>query len=70
VKRRARSISAPTFLDIYADNAERFLAPDRAMCRRGALFAVGGVPLDRAPRISRKLAIKSCEISSRRKHGH
>ena len=39
-------------------------------CVGVALFAVGGVLLDRASRISRKLAIESCEISSRRKHGH
>jgi hypothetical protein len=35
-------------LDFYADNAESFLAPDRSM-RGRALFAVGGVPLDRSP---------------------
>ena len=69
VKRRARSIAAPTFSTSTLTTPRGFLLLiDR--CVGVALFAVGGVLLDRASRISRKLAIESCEISSRRKHGH
>jgi hypothetical protein len=70
VKRRARSISAPTFSTSTLDNAERFLAPDRLMRRRGPCSQWAVCPSIVSPRISRKLATKSCEISSRRKHGH
>ena len=57
-------------LDFYADNAERFLAPDRSMRRRRPCSRWAVCPSIVAPRISKKLATKSCEISSRRKHGH
>jgi acyl-CoA reductase-like NAD-dependent aldehyde dehydrogenase len=36
-------------LNLYADNAEKFLAPDRSMRRRGPVRSGGGVPLDRSP---------------------
>ena len=68
-KRRARSISAPTFSTSTLDNAERFLAPDRSMRRRRPCSRWAVCPSIVAPRISKKLATKSCEISSRRKHG-
>jgi hypothetical protein len=69
VKRTAKSISAPRFSTSTLTTPRGFvLLIDR---RVGvALFAVGGVPPIVAPGISRKLANKSCEISSRRKHGH
>jgi hypothetical protein len=51
-------------------NVERLLAPDRAMRRRGPCSQWAVCPSIVAPRISKKLATKSCEISSRRKHGH
>jgi hypothetical protein len=70
VKRRARSISAPTFSTSTLDNAKSFLAPDRSMRRRGPCSQWAVCPSIVAPRISRKLSTKSCEISSRRKHGH
>ena len=69
VKRRARSISAPTFSTSTLDNAETFLAPDRSMRRRRPCSQWAVCPSIVAPRISKKLATKSCEISSRRKHG-
>ena len=69
-KRRARSISAPTFSTSTLDNAETFLAPDRSMRRRGPCSQWAVCPSIVAPRISRKFATKSCEISSPRKHGH
>jgi hypothetical protein len=65
-KRSARS----TFSTSALENAERFLAPDRAMRRRGPCSRWAVCPSIVAPRISRKLVTKSCEISSRRKHGH
>jgi hypothetical protein len=70
VKRRARSISAPAFSTCTLTTPRNFLRLiDR--CAGVALFAVGAAcPSIVAPRISRKLATKSCEISSRRKHGH
>ena len=68
-KRRARSISAPTFSTSTLDNAETFLAPDRSMRRRRPCSQWAVCPSIVAPRISKKLATKSCEISSRRKHG-
>ena len=70
VKRMARSISAPTFSTSTLDNAETFLAPDRSMRRRRPCSQWAVCPSIVAPRISRKLATKSCEISSRRKRGH
>ena len=70
VKRRARSISAPTFSTSTLDKAERFPTPDRAMRRCGPCSQWAACPSIVAPRIFRKLATKSCEISSRRKHGH
>ena len=69
VKRRARSISAPTFSTSTLTRPRGFLLLiDR--CVGVALFAVGDVPPSVAPRISMKVATKGCEISSRRKHGH
>ena len=69
VKRRARSISAPTSSTSTLENAERFLAPDRSMRRRGPVRS-GRCPLDRSPEGLQEVATKSCEISSRGKHGH
>ena len=69
VKRRARSISAPTSSTSTLENAERFLAPDRSMRRRGPVRS-GQCPLDRSPEGLKEVATKSCEISSRGKHGH
>jgi hypothetical protein len=66
VKRSARSIFSTSTLG----KAERFPTPDRAMRRRGPCSQWAVCPSIVAPRISRKLATKSCEISSRRKHGH
>ena len=69
VKRRARSISAPTFSTSTLTTPRGFLLLiDR--CVGGSCSQWAVYPSIVAPRISRKLATKSCEISSRRKHGH